>query len=116
MTATTAFEFSTTGYGEISKQGRFKVAQTGGKVGSVAGRAVAALEAGDWDGFVTLKNRSRKIRLSMTRHLFTGDLTEISVGLSYGHASLGAIRLPAGADVWEGMPVGQALELVGLSL
>lgn len=115
MIATTTFEFSTTGYGEISKRGKFKVAQTGGKVGSVAGRAVEALEAGDWSKFVALKNRSRKLRLSMTRHLFSGDSTEVAVGLSYGHASLGAIRLPAGADTWEGMGVHAALALVGLS-
>lgn len=110
------FTFSTTGYGEVSKDGKFKVSQTGGKVSSIAGRAVVALESGNWDEFKLLKNRSRKLKLSMTRHLFEGDRTELAVGLSYGHASLGAIRLPAGADTWEGMSVYKALELVGISI
>jgi hypothetical protein len=116
MTTTSTFEFSATGYGERATAGSLLVAQTGNRYGSVPGRAVALLAAGDWAGFVRLYRRSNKLRLSMTRHLFAGDRTEIAVGLSYGSASLGAIRLPVDAEAWEGMGAGAALALVGLDL
>ena len=116
MTAQQAltFEFATTGYGEIAKQGKFRVAQTGGKIAGVAGRAVAALEAGDWESFSKLYKRSGKLRLTMGRGDFGGTLTEVAVCLSYGSALLGAIRLPS--EAWIGMGIGQALSLTGLSV
>lgn len=113
------FEFNATGYGRVaagSDKG-FAVAQTGGTVGPVAGRAVLALQAGDWDDFRRLFRRSPNLRVSVTRHHFEGDYTEVAVGLSYGHAALGAIRLPADAgDRWIGMSVTDALALAGLEM
>ena len=108
-----AFTFSATGYGEIAKAGAFKVAQTGGKVSKVAGQAVTLLQSGDSDGFRKLLRKSRKLRVSMTRHHFSGDLTEIAVGVSYGHASLGAIQVPG--ETWMGMNPYYALEAVGMN-
>lgn len=77
-----------TGYGRMAAdEGEVTVAQTGETVGSVAARAVAALEAGDLEGFRRLYRRSRRLRL---------DAHGKYLDLSYGSATLAIFRLPDG--------------------